>query len=206
MTQRITLGKGEKFGKLTVLSGDLVCPESGKTLAECLCDCGAISKHRVTFIRNGQAKSCGCVKAQHFKERLTVSVGTKFGRLTVIKTGIKSGEPGSMSVAKCRCECGKHLEVFLFRLLAGDAKSCGCLKTQKENIERIPKEKRHRLKSLDLSREYGNLSPIKYVRGLDKTLLVLCKCKCGEEVAKRPSDLKRGVSWRCSRSCKTSIV
>jgi hypothetical protein len=59
------------------------------------------------------------------REELT---GRKFGRLTVLSdTGRrKSRRP----IWLCKCECGESVEVLSKYLLAGDTRSCGCLKKE----------------------------------------------------------------------------
>lgn len=48
--------------------------------------------------------------------------GKKFGRLTVICPSRKK------SHVVCRCECGNFKDVSIYNLLAGNTKSCGCLR------------------------------------------------------------------------------
>ena len=54
--------------------------------------------------------------------------GQRFGRLVVVGLeGLKSGH----LLWKCRCNCGKHVFVFGYNLMAGNTKSCGCYKIEK---------------------------------------------------------------------------
>lgn len=55
---------GERFGRLVVL--DVSYPDqdmysSGHALVTAKCDCGETWKGRITVLRNGQTKSCGCL-------------------------------------------------------------------------------------------------------------------------------------------------
>jgi len=62
-------------------------------------------------------------------------IGQKFGRLFVIKNTGK--RKNSQAVWLCRCACGNECEIRSHSLLAGDTKSCGCLK-----MERIKQTKK----------------------------------------------------------------
>lgn len=50
--------------------------------------------------------------------RITIPIGTKFGRLTVIDN--------SELKHLCRCECGTIKAIDMYSLLKGDTMSCGC--------------------------------------------------------------------------------
>lgn len=54
---------GEKFGKLTVLSlrGR---NEKREAIYQCRCECGMITDVRMAHLRNGHAKSCGCIRGR----------------------------------------------------------------------------------------------------------------------------------------------
>jgi hypothetical protein len=47
-----------------------------------------------------------------------------FGRLTVLE---RIGSRGEHALWRCRCECGRIVEVMSHHLLAGNTQSCGCL-------------------------------------------------------------------------------
>lgn len=52
---------GKKFGKLTVLK-ELPERKHGKIIYQCKCDCGNITNVQGTMLRNGNTKSCGCLR------------------------------------------------------------------------------------------------------------------------------------------------
>jgi len=52
-------------------------------------------------------------------------IGKRYGRLIVIADAPRS--PKREIVYRCRCDCGKELEVPGCRIRAGHSKSCGCL-------------------------------------------------------------------------------
>jgi len=63
---------------------------------------------------------------------MTDKIGSKFGRLTVIRRLedkiYPSGKPSQRWLAQC--ECGKFTEVLWMRLVAGKTSSCGCLRDE----------------------------------------------------------------------------
>ena len=56
-------------------------------------------------------------------------VGFKFGKLTVIEKTSK--RLCGHVVWRCRCDCGNVKDTIGFRLKNGDARSCGCLQSEK---------------------------------------------------------------------------
>lgn len=113
---------GMRFGMLTVIrrvSNSI----KGRSMWECLCDCGNTKNVKGTYLKNGETKSCGCARCKPLSE------GDVFGRLTVAK------RVGSTRYL-CKCVCGKEKIITAGNLRSGDIKSCGCLKD--ENI-RNPK-------------------------------------------------------------------
>lgn len=59
-------------------------------------------------------------------------LGKNFGRLTVIeRAGSRVYPSGSKRVLwRCTCSCGKTKDVSSAELMAGDTRSCGCLRTK----------------------------------------------------------------------------
>ena len=82
---------GQKFNKFTAIkrAGK---DKTGRALWLCKCDCGNIVTVRLTDLRTGRRKSCGCLR----KERYNI-IGQRFGKLTVI------GRESSGSHAKFLC-------------------------------------------------------------------------------------------------------
>lgn len=72
---------------------------------------------------------------------------------------------------KCICDCGNYTEVNRQYLIKGKTKSCGCLKSNRNNAAAKPKK--------DLTgMTFGNLTPLYYKKGG----IWHCKCKCGNEL------------------------
>lgn len=117
---------GKRFGKLVVLSiFDYDIGEPKKYL--CQCDCG---KQKVIYkinLKNGNAKSCGCLKDDYRKKREKELLGLKIGRLTILKiTDFYS----PMKVL-CKCECGNEKEIVYNNIKRGMTTSCGCYRIER---------------------------------------------------------------------------
>ena len=117
---------GQCFGKLTVKCRD----DKDHRKWVCLCDCGR--EHSV-FTHNlvkGRTTSCGCSWKSGRKPKF-IEEGTRFGKLTVIKSlGTRTLHYcGSDSTTRqfflCQCDCGNTKEISLSDLQAG-VKTCGC--------------------------------------------------------------------------------
>ena len=61
---------GERFGRLVVVE---LVPDNKNPAAICRCDCGNMTKTQRGSLRNGRAKSCGCLKIEKFTERVKAS-------------------------------------------------------------------------------------------------------------------------------------
>jgi len=116
---------GMRFRRLTVI-GRAKSTSPKNPQWECRCDCGGTSQPRVSDLRNGRAKSCGCLKNE-FKD----ITGQRFGRLVALYRAGRN-HSNRMTIWHCRCDCGRECEVRLGDL--GKTKSCGCL--NRENRER----------------------------------------------------------------------
>lgn len=115
---------GEKYGKLTIKSLSRV-DRNGKTFTEalCICECGNEKSILLNNLRSGKQTSCGCSKkTPHNKGDYSVSVGQKFGRLTI--TNLYSNN--NTSFAECQCDCGNIKQVAISNLKRGHIVSCGC--------------------------------------------------------------------------------
>ena len=64
----------QRFGRLRVLFPECYTKRdkrgSRKTLAWCACDCGKMKMVRLTHLRDGWVKSCGCLNSEIAAERL----------------------------------------------------------------------------------------------------------------------------------------
>ena len=68
-----SLSVGAKYGRLTVIS-------TKDGMAELRCDCGKVIHRKVTYIKNGQIKSCGCLQRDEAKRiASTVLIDYQYG-------------------------------------------------------------------------------------------------------------------------------
>lgn len=78
---------GQKFGMLTAIK-PIGKNSQGRTLWECRCDCGSVASFVVSDIVRGHTKSCGCLKREMAKQRMTRH-GKSNTRLYRIWVGMK---------------------------------------------------------------------------------------------------------------------
>lgn len=125
----------ERYGRWTVLD-----PEGNYRAHDkvpCRCACGMereVPRYKLT---QGRSRSCGCLKSDRLRGLTPpdlapdcdheVSVGSRHGRWTALTAPYT--DPGySNRVALCRCDCGTQRPVVAHDLVAGNSKSCGCLR------------------------------------------------------------------------------
>lgn len=60
MGKRIDVKTGDRYERLTIIQE--VAPIRGKRYFQCKCDCGKIVNSRFVQLRNGEIKSCGCLR------------------------------------------------------------------------------------------------------------------------------------------------
>jgi len=119
---------GERFGKLTILERTKN-NKHNQVCYICLCDCGATATITSGKLKNGNTKSCGCLRGQgkgdikrdpSKREDLT---GNKYGRLTVLGFAETINEHTRFH---CICDCGNKTITSRQGLLRGTTVSCGC--------------------------------------------------------------------------------
>lgn len=121
--------KGQRFGRLLVVS---LLPKRAKNknaVWVCLCDCGNISEVMSSNLRRKTTQSCGCLHREiTSKTNSKDLVGKRFGKLLVVEKEII--RKGDSVVWKCLCDCGNKTFVISFNLNKGRTKSCGCLRKE----------------------------------------------------------------------------
>lgn len=127
---------GQKFNKLTALYKD---NERGQNYWYFQCECGNIKSMRGVDVKNGKAKSCGCLQIEELQKHYWQPndlIGKVFGRLTVIGR-IENNQRGNTRWL-CQCECGNKAEIEGNKLLTNNTTSCGCLISKgNSNIKNI---------------------------------------------------------------------
>lgn len=118
--------------------------------------------------------------------KLTVEVGHKFNKLTVVRTlGVIEG----FSSAECRCDCGGSRIVKVAELRSGHVKSCGC---------ETWKDKSRKSSENIIGKKYSRLTVLRLI-GSDnrKYRLCECKCDCGSLVKIRIARMLSGELQSC---------
>lgn len=145
ITARLDIKPGQKYGDLTVISeADPIVythPSGTKRYRafKCKCVCGKLRVVRLSDLRAGRVKSCGCRRdatgnecldknSPYKKSRYVVKPGQVFGYLTVIRdyTYRNQRTKRSYRLVECKCVCGRIHTVRINHLVLGRTKSCGC--------------------------------------------------------------------------------
>ena len=177
---------GQQFGRLTVLCR-AAKPEGATSSSAfwlCRCECGKEKVISGNVLKQGKAKSCGCLNTE--KRDFDSLVGKTFGRLTVLSRADKPiGVKGGDAYWTCRCECGKEVVVMGKSLKNGTTKSCGCYKHEK-NIKDLT------------GMRFGKLVVLKQA-GLNKEGRQLweCQCDCGNIHITNGRNLQLGICKSC---------
>lgn len=188
--QKINIG--DRFGRLVVLketTKEERTNQAGRNYW-CQCDCGnkiIVYGHN---LKTGNTKSCGCLSRQLASERNTsdIPIGSVFKNLTVIDRAPIHSD--GLAYWKCRCSCGKIVEVSGRYLRSGHTTSCG------DNIHRTINE---------IGNKYGLLTVLSYSGHRDDGGAIWkCKCDCGKVVDVRGDSLRSGHTTSCG--CLTSYV
>lgn len=119
---------GQRFTRLVVLryAGKF----KGRAMWECQCDCGNIKNMYTKGLRNGTARSCGCLRKEMLQDPTrnprpaTVDLtGETIGYWLVLgHAGVRKGH----TWWTCECICGTIRDVSASHLKREDSRSCGC--------------------------------------------------------------------------------
>lgn len=114
---------GQKFNRLTVLNEHQY--KNKKTYWKCRCDCGTEVWVWSGNLKNGEVKSCGCMRFDLTPKQDLI--GKRFGKLVVLNLSHRSQKDKQL-YWKCKCDCGNIKYVSTRNLTTGKTKSCGCLR------------------------------------------------------------------------------
>lgn len=114
--------------------------EKGHTKYWCICPvCGERFSMEAETV--GKARRCkGC----NAKSRIIDISGQRFGRLVAIEyAGKITSEisPTTISLWKCKCDCGNQITVRYPALISGNTRSCGCLLDESRKINNVNKRR-----------------------------------------------------------------
>jgi hypothetical protein len=164
--------RGMVFGKLTAIEPTEKRTKNGSIIWLCDCSCGETTEPTESNLVSGNTTSCGC-------NRPGVSVGQKYGELTVLNKTSNNGQ----SVWLCQCSCGKTKEVNGSYLNTGSTGSCGC-----------------RRPGVSVGQIYGELVPIETTGSKNGKMIWLCQCSCGRKAEVNANNLVSGNTVSCG--CK----
>lgn len=113
--------------------------------------------------------------------------GARFGHLTVLEKTDKTQD--RYCVWRCKCDCGREIEVNTKRLKNGIVTNCGC----------IPKTTARRGNiAEDLTgRTFGYLTVLHRTENRGDRTCWLCQCDCGNEAEVTEGSLVQGKSLSC---------
>lgn len=141
MTSKFIDLTGKQFGEWVVIG------YAGDKKWHCKCSCGTEKNILGRTLRNGESKSCGCIKKQ-FND-LT---GQHIGEWSVLYRN-------DNRTYMCRCSCGTEKIVQAYHLIHGVSKSCGHSTNKLEDLT---------------GKQFGELSVIKYIG--DRKWECRCSC------------------------------
>ena len=165
---------GQRFGMLIVLHEADRKGKNGELYWHCRCDCGNEKDFIGQNLKKGFTKSCGCTKGAIIGEDLT---GQRFGMLTVLE---RSEQKNYYWL--CRCDCGKTVEVQVYKLKTGHTQSCGCMKSNDLTGKRFGRLLV--LRRSERKTDYGQS-------------FWICRCDCGNEKEVIHSSLTCGTVLSC---------
>ena len=128
-------------------------------------------------------------------------VGQRFGRLLV--AGFRGTTGRDKYRAVCECDCGKTKEIYVYALLNGDSKSCGCL-----NAELSAKRNLGMQRHKDLAnKRFGRLVVIRRA-GMNSSRSAAweCKCDCGNLTKTTASSLRHAGTKSCGCLQKEAAI
>lgn len=118
---------GRRFGRLSVIERAPAKEKRAGRWWHCRCDCGREIDLPGTLLSTGKRTSCGC-DSRRGHPPVDIA-GRVFHRLTAIEP-LKARSSGGNVVWRCRCECGRELDVSYNDLMYSNVRSCGCRKRE----------------------------------------------------------------------------
>lgn len=121
--------------------------------------------------------------------------GLRFGRLVVLNQHTRRNKK---TFWKCKCDCGKEVEVYSYYLTSGHTKSCGCFRQEiaRQHANTINKDPNH-IKDIT-GQKFGKLtaiSPTSERQG--RCVIWYCICECGNFKKVSLKDLQAGNVQSC---------
>lgn len=160
---------GQRFGMLTVTerTNERKCKH---VVWKCVCDCGTEVFVTTGSLRTGNTKSCGCWKKK-------ISIGDKFGKLTVVGIGNKTKH--MRTTYKCKCDCGRVSLKIGNDLISKKTTSCG------------------HCKEVCIGDKFGRLTVVKKSGKKSGHTTFECMCDCGNTTLCSSYSLYSGNTKSC---------
>ena len=192
------------FHKLTAITPVIILGKNTKNYRDInaqwlfKCSCGnKICRALRTAINNQTTIDCGCGKKQYYANKY---IGKTYNYLTVISLDEDYKKENNIKSAnayyKCKCKCGNYKTVRITTLVAGEVKSCGCLKKEQEKENLI-----HGITLIDLTgQKFGLLTVLERDDAIEdgkRDARWKCKCECGNIKTIRSSNLRNGTTTSC---------
>ena len=120
---------GERFGRLT--TSKFLRIENQEAIYLFSCDCGNSIECSMHSVKQGNTKSCGCLKHDLIESYEKDIIGKRFGKL-LVESCVGTNNHGEHEYL-CICSCGGAVIVSRSGLVRGLVQSCGCLRSVGEN-------------------------------------------------------------------------
>lgn len=174
---------GNQYGEWTIL--EYIPPDKRESqglnwLAQC--SCGDKRPVRISDLRNGKSKSCGCLR----KKNWNIEIGKTYGEITVLYQ-LKNRHGNYIQQYHCRCSCGNEVDWPADYI--NKKKNCGC--KFMEGFDTLQDM---------IGERYGYLTVIGVSDRLDKEgkhSYRICQCDCGNIVDVFRGHLKDGHTRSC---------
>lgn len=120
---------GREYHNLTIISDAGIKNGRQCVIAKCNCKDKTIKEYKLKHLKNGDTKSCGCLKREKAVSRAEKHIGKQYGRWIVVSFSDIRNEK---LYVNCICGCPDRTkkEVMLRYLLNGESTSCGCYKRE----------------------------------------------------------------------------
>jgi len=186
---------GKKFGRLLVVSE--IPKEDRKRPGErefiCKCDCGNERRVKISNLKSGNSKSCGCLEKELIAKRnVEKLLGKRFGRLVVIDYERDYLRPDRYRYI-CRCDCGNIHTSIASDLIRGMTRSCGCYRKEfhsKRMTDDITGKTFNELTAIKQVDTYISKSNYRFARWL-------FRCSCGKEIIAFAGNVRNGKTMSC---------
>ena len=191
---------GRVFGRLVVVGRDPSIGSKVRWRVRCSCAAGTEKLVDGGHLRSGLTESCGCLRLEKLREKCVkgITVGTVFGRLTVVRIG-PPAKNGKSQVYVC-CACSPQREFLLLNasLFTGATCSCGCLRNERT--------RERRASILTPGTVFGNLTVRhRALHPKGKTgVYWLCDCVCGRDTIVSTNLLRCGNTKSCG--CRIGAI